>query len=115
MALADRVIARFETKTAGKYNPVVSKLVSQIDAWNDLAKDGGPVTKALEVLDKLEAMIKADDEWQSSEGAAGLNKYTPQQRIDELRDALHKGQRAAKVINEGYDDLNDSFLRMGLK
>lgn len=110
--LADRVVAKFESRTAGKYNPVISRLVEQIDAWNDLAKDGGPVTKALEALDRLEAMVKADDDFQPEHS---LDRHAPQQRIDELKELLHKGQRAAKQIETCYDDLNDSFLRLGLK
>ena len=115
MALADRVIAKFESRTAGKYNQPLSKLVEQIDLWGDLAKDGGPVTKALELLDKISKMVKDDQDFLSSEKANGLNAEAPQQHIDELKDLLHKGQRAAKNIGNAYDALNESFLRLGLK
>jgi len=116
MALADRIIARFQSsKTAGQYNPVMSKLVQQIDAWNRLADDGGPVTKALDLLVKISKMVKDDQDFHSSEKANGLNAEAPQQHIDELMDELHKGQKAAKNITYAYDALNESFLRMGLK
>jgi hypothetical protein len=116
MTPQDRIIARFQSsKTAGQYTPVLSKLVQQIDAWDELSKDFGPVTKALDLLVKISKMVKEDQDFLSSEKANGLNADAPQQHIDELMDVLHKGQKAAKDINYAYDALNESFLRLGLK
>jgi len=98
---------------AGMYGPAMVKLVEQVEAWEALAKDGGPVTKALHALDELEALWESDDDWQSS--TSGLNQQAPQQHIEDLREKLHAGQRVAKHIESTYDEMNAAFLRMQLK
>lgn len=115
---ADR---RSSTRTAGQYNSVISALVQRIDEWEALSKDGGPVTKALDLLDKISKMVQEDSDFAAQATAPGatwtdkLNQFAPQQKIDDLKDVLHEGQRIAKNILLQYDNLNESFLRMGLR
>ena len=116
MTPADRIIARFQSsKTAGMYNAKLSKLVVYIDKWDDFATDSGSARKALDLLDEIAKLVKSDQDFLSSEKANGLNAEAPQQHIDELKDKLWAGQRAAKNIGNAYDALNESFLRLGLK
>ena len=120
VVLADRVLARYaaSTRMAGSYQIPFAALAAAVDNWDPLAKDNGPTTKALDLLDKIEQMVKDDQDFLTSDKATGgnaLNAKAPQQRIDNLREELHAAQRAAKNVGESYDAMNESFLRLGLK
>jgi hypothetical protein len=101
--------------TKHRYGPLFNDLVKHIDKVSPLAKDGGAITKALKLLETIETKVKDDDQWMESDGAKGLNQHAPQQWIDELRTNLEKLQEHAKRVEKVYDDMNESFLKMGIK
>jgi len=112
MDLVARVVARYQgVKVAGKYHSVMVDLVSRIDDLRDPDK----IKQDRERVLKLGEMISADEEWHASPAAQGLAAHAVVQRTEDLAEALYELAFVTRRVQESYDDMNETFLRLGLK
>lgn len=109
MTLAKRIVARHVASIKTAVSPLevpYEALQRSINEWTYLSEDGGPVTKALITLDKIETLLGDDQDFQRA-----FKPYANaiQQRSDELKKMLHKGQMAAKHINIAHRSFKDAL------
>lgn len=108
---------RYDHRTAASshYGPLFHELVAEVDEVAEALKKADHMVS---VLHRLEDVVQKDTEFLSSEaakGGYGLNAEAPKQHIESMRRDVEAFRRAAKQLVETYDQMNASFLRLGLK